>query len=142
MKSLFVILFSFSSIFYMQEKEKDQLGTLTVRVTNVPESKGNVHLSIYDSETDFLKKNFRNEVKPAKKGTMEFVIEDLPKKPYSVLAHHDENENGEVDTYFFGLPKEPYGFSNNARSAFGPPTFKSSQILLDKPKMTIIFKLQ
>lgn len=142
MKSLVVILFSLFSISFPQEKEKDQLGTLTVRVTNVSEDKGKVRLTIYNSETSFLKKNFRDVVKPATKGTMVFVVRDLPRKAYAVMVHHDQNENDEVDTYFFGLPKEPYGFSNDARSAFGPPAFESAKILLDKAEMTINFQLQ
>ena len=31
-----------------------------------------------------------------------------------------------MDNNFFWVPKEQYGFSNNARALFGPPTFEAA----------------
>ena len=38
---------------------------------------------------------------------------DIPPGTYAVKLHIDENENGELDTNFLGIPKEQYGISNN-----------------------------
>ena len=40
---------------------------------------------------------------------------------------HDENGNGELDANFVGIPKEPWGFSNNAKGKFGPPKWEDVQ---------------
>ena len=39
---------------------------------------------------------------------------DIPPGTYAIKLHIDENENGELDTNFLGIPKEQYGISNNA----------------------------
>jgi len=35
-----------------------------------------------------------------------------------------------MDNNFFGVPKEQYGFSNNARALFGPPDFENAAFVL------------
>lgn len=42
---------------------------------------------------------------------------------YAVKLFHDRNGDGELATNMFGIPSEPYGFSNNAPAQFGPPAF-------------------
>ena len=39
---------------------------------------------------------------------------DIPAGTYAIKLHIDENENGELDTNFLGIPKEQYGTSNNS----------------------------
>ena len=39
---------------------------------------------------------------------------DISPGTYAVKLHIDENENGELDTNFLGIPKEQDGISNNA----------------------------
>ena len=42
------------------------------------------------------------------------TIDDLKESNYAVAIYHDQNSNNEFDT-FFAIPKEKYGFSNNAK---------------------------
>jgi len=42
---------------------------------------------------------------------------------YAASVFHDENENGELDRNFMGMPKEGVGASNDAAGSFGPPKF-------------------
>ena len=39
---------------------------------------------------------------------------------------HDTDGNGRLSTWPVGLPKEAYGFSNDARGRFGPPSFDAA----------------
>ncbi len=39
---------------------------------------------------------------------------------------HDENMNGKLDTNLLGIPKEGYGFSNDAKASLGAPTFSAA----------------
>jgi uncharacterized protein (DUF2141 family) len=43
---------------------------------------------------------------------------------------HDVNLNNKMDNSFLGLPKEQYGFSNNARALVGPPSFGEAAFVL------------
>lgn len=119
-----------------------QTARLTVTITNIPSDKGSVRLNIFASKDDFPYKSYRFVVKPAKAGALEFVLENLPMQEYAIMAHHDENDNEDLDSNFFSLPTEYYGFSNDARSVFGPPSFKSSKFMLDRQHMRISFKVQ
>lgn len=42
---------------------------------------------------------------------------------YAIALLHDEDEDGDMDRDFIGLPQEGYGFSGGARPGFGPPSF-------------------
>jgi uncharacterized protein (DUF2141 family) len=46
-----------------------------------------------------------------------------PLKPgtYAIKAFHDLNGDGKMNTNPFGIPTEPYAFSNDASGVMGPP---------------------
>ena len=109
-------------------------GTVTVEVRNI-ETKGEMHLAIYDDADVF--ENDNGEKGGAAKGIVEGVIEEvgtgtatysfeLPNGTYAIGIFVDTNYNNQMDRNFFGVPKEQYGFSNDAKGSFGPPSFKDA----------------
>lgn len=48
------------------------------------------------------------------------AVFDLPAGAYGVKAFHDVNGNGKMDVNPFGMPTEPFAFSNNAVGNMGP----------------------
>lgn len=56
---------------------------------------------------------------------------DIPPGAYALAVIHDENMNGELDTNFIGVPMEGYGFSNDVRAMFGPPSFSAASFEYD-----------
>ncbi len=58
----------------------------------------------------------------------------LPKGKYVFVSFHDENENGELDTNFLGLPKEPYAFSNDLTI----PRYKAAEVMIDSSRTVIL----
>jgi len=52
---------------------------------------------------------------------------ELPFGDYAIKTFHNENSNSDLDTNMFGMPTEDYGFSNNARGIFGPPSWKDAK---------------
>ena len=53
------------------------------------------------------------------------VFNDVAPGEYAVSLLHDENGNGKVDKSLF-VPKEGFGFSNDAAVRFGPPRFSAA----------------
>ena len=59
---------------------------------------------------------------------------NIPPGTYAIKLHIDENENGELDTNFLGIPKEQYEISNNTlflnfdAASFVIDTYKKVQI--------------
>ena len=103
-------------------------GVLTVEVSNIKEMKGNVNVGLFTNENDFLKKSAFGKIVKADKGKVIVTFEDLPVGNYAVSVIHDENENGELDSNFMGIPKEGFGFGNDATGMFGPPSFDKTLV--------------
>ncbi len=59
----------------------------------------------------------------------ELKFDNLPSGTYALALIHDENGNGKLDT-MMGIPKEGFGFSKNPVIRFGPPSFRSAQVVI------------
>ncbi|WP_440614519.1 DUF2141 domain-containing protein [Candidatus Pelagibacter sp. HIMB1748] len=108
--------------------------TVIVKVSNI-EKKGEMHLAIYDDAEVF--ENDDGEKGGAAEGIIQGVIEDvetgsvtytfeLPDGTYAIGIFVDKNYNNKMDRNLFGVPKEQFGFSNNAKGKFGPPSFEDA----------------
>jgi uncharacterized protein (DUF2141 family) len=60
----------------------------------------------------------------SKTGEINYTIKNVKPGTYTIAAFHDKNKDDKLNTNMFGLPTELYGFSNNARGTFGPPSLK------------------
>ena len=60
------------------------------------------------------------------KESHEFVI-NLPEGTYAIALFVDANENLKIDKNFLGIPKEQYGFSNNAMGTLSGPSFEQAK---------------
>lgn len=56
---------------------------------------------------------------------------DLKAGDYAVKVYYDEDKDSELDTNILGIPDEAYGFSRNARAAFGPPAWDDAKFEFD-----------
>nr|WP_262913879.1 DUF2141 domain-containing protein [Aequorivita vitellina] len=106
--------------------------TLTINITDIENVEGTLEVAIFNTNERFLEegqalKTISVKVK-AKSQTVVFT--DLPKGNYAVSMYHDENSDGKCNRNFMGIPKEPYGFSNNFRPKFSAPTFQDCQFYL------------
>jgi len=59
------------------------------------------------------------------KESHEFVI-DLPEGMYAIALFIDVNKNLKIDKNFLGIPKEQFGFSNNAMGRLSAPSFEQA----------------
>ena len=55
------------------------------------------------------------------------LIVDIPDGTYALVLFIDTNKNGKFDKNFIGIPKEQYGFSNNAMGKLSAPTFEQAK---------------
>ena len=56
---------------------------------------------------------------------------------YTAAIFHDVNNNGKLDKNLLGVPTEPYGFSNNARSKWGPPKYDTAKFQLNQDQLLL-----
>jgi len=55
----------------------------------------------------------------------------VPAGDYAVKSFHDVNGDGRMNTNPFGMPTEPYAFSNNARGNMGPATWEQAHFTVE-----------
>ncbi|NOS91716.1 MAG: DUF2141 domain-containing protein, partial [Cyclobacteriaceae bacterium] len=68
----------------------------------------------------------------------EVVIDNLPAGTYGISVMHDANSNEKMDSNFIGMPKEGFGFSNNAKGSFGPPSYEKTKLDFNTSKQISI----
>lgn len=130
--------FSFLSYFFLLSTYNT--GTIQLEVQNIKPSKGNIKVAIFGSEDDFLvddKAIQGHSVATTNSDKLTIRLEDLPFGTYSIAIYQDLNNNNKLDTNLFGIPKEPYGFSNNARSKWGPPKYEIAKFELNQKVLNI-----
>jgi uncharacterized protein (DUF2141 family) len=69
------------------------------------------------------------------------VFRNIPPGRYAIILFHDENGNGRFDKNFWGVPIEPYGFSNDAQGSLGPPSFDGAAVQLAGTDRTVTVSL-
>lgn len=94
--------------------------TLTIEIHELRSSNGQILLQVYDETQNSV----RGETGIIENNKSLIVINDLKKAKYAFRYFHDENDNNELETNWMGIPTEGFGFSNNAKGTFGPPSFK------------------
>jgi uncharacterized protein (DUF2141 family) len=68
-------------------------------------------------------------------------FEDIPPGTYALAVVHDENMNGKLDTNLLGIPKEGYGFSNDAKALLGAPSFSAASFPYDGQNLELTISL-
>ena len=107
--------------------------TLTIVVTNVSASDGNLMIQVMSGEEEFKgeQASIASVMQRAQQGEMSFTTTSLPPGEYAIRVMHDSNGNGDLDSNFVGMPKEPWAMSNNAKGNFGPPAWKDVKFTLE-----------
>jgi uncharacterized protein (DUF2141 family) len=59
---------------------------------------------------------------------------------YAIVAFHDENQDGEFNQNWFGMPMEGFGFSDNP-GTLRKPVFQDAKFNVDRPLMEVSIKL-
>jgi len=118
MKKVFLTIFL---IIFIILQSKSQI-KLTVEISNLDNNLGVVFFELRDGKDKFVK---GISAKISDKKCI-ITIDSLKVGEYSFKYFHDENLNEEIDKYWIGIPYEGFGFSNNAKVIFGPPSFEDT----------------
>lgn len=137
-KILFAIILLAAGTVNAQENPKEKSVNITVDIEGRLPAEGKLRLQIFDSESNWLKKEVKVlYIDLTKENSRTFKVEALPAGTYAMSVIHDKNDNGELDMGMMG-PTERYGFSNNARGSFGPASFIDAAMIIDSDTKTTI----
>jgi uncharacterized protein (DUF2141 family) len=116
------------------QAEETTTTTLRVELTGLGNAEGSVYIAVYDSGETWLGEETVLDrevvIADAREGELVSAELQLPPGDYALSIFYDSNDNGELDTNFIGMPKEPIALSNNARARFGPPKYKDAVFTL------------
>lgn len=116
-----------------------------VKILDIRNSTGSVACALFESPAgfpiEFLRSATNVMVIKVRKSQARCDFEDIPPGTYALAVIHDENMNGELDTNVLGIPKEGYGFSNDARALFGAPSFSEASFTYDGQTLDLTISL-
>lgn len=136
---LIVIMMVLSVLPKLEAQEISSVNTsdvssFTLTLTGVKEAEGEIRIAVFNSKASYTKETVFAEIIPVQSTEVNWSIPDLPYGEYAIAVYHDKNTNGELDTNLLGIPKELYGFSNNARGRFGPASWNDAMFTVNAKK--------
>lgn len=122
-------------------------GQVKVEIKGLRSTQGSLALALYPER---MAKSFPKGkegvrtfyLKPISEASAVAVFTGLEPGHYALSAMHDENSDGEMSFSFLGIPKEGFGFSNNPRIFFGPPSFEKAKFKVGEEPVQIVLDMK
>lgn len=136
-------LFLLATFFFNGFEQKSS--NLTITVTNVKNESGVIRVLLFKGDAGFpsnVDKAFKNASVSIKgnKATITFI--EIPEGSYALSVFHDSLNTGKLRTNALGIPRDSYGFSNNASGTFGPPSYKDASFNVTAGQNEVLIKLK
>lgn len=113
-------------------------------ITNLKKTEGNLSIEFYRSVENYTKGTnaFKKIYVPVENlDKFETTFKNVDETYYAVKVYLDVNKNKQLDKSFFGIRKEPYGFSGDEKPFLREPTFEEAKILMTKDNNQITIQL-
>ena len=117
--------------------------TLEITFTRLAKPSGQIMLALFDSQAayDSGAAPVRAIAIPVTGDTATATIPDVLPGRYGFKILHDVNGDGTMNTNPFGMPIEPFAFSNNAVGNMGPAKWEAAAFEIAGPTVqTITFR--
>lgn len=116
-----------------------------VKILDIKNSTGGVACALFESSEGFPNEYMRFAtnimVIKVRDRQARCDFEDIPPGTYALAVVHDENMNGKLDVNWMGIPKEGYGFSNDAKALLGAPSFSAASFPYDGKNLELTIDL-
>jgi uncharacterized protein (DUF2141 family) len=116
-----------------------------VKILNIRNSTGTVACALFESPEGFPLEYLRYATNimvikiRATQACCDFL--DIPPGTYALAVSHDENMNGKLDNNWLGIPREGYGFSNDAKAWLSAPSFSAASFQYDGQNLELTISL-
>ena len=108
--------------------------SFTLRVAEIEPPYGVLRIALYNDRDQWLRQPgaVRARLHIVDAATEEIHFYGLPAGSYAIALFHDRNGDNKHNKFWGVVPKESYGFSNNAKGflGFGLPNFKDASFIL------------
>lgn len=140
MKNLFFLALSITVLSSFAQEKK----SLKITIGGLKDAKSTILIGVYrkqDGFPDSDKKPFKGyNIKPENKSAVA-TITDLEYGEYAIAIYQDKNSDSKLNTGMFGIPKEPYAFSNNFKPKFSGPKYDDCKFVYSSEKNELTITL-
>ena len=140
MVSFILLVLSAISIPPQHQESQQKLAVVQLSIIGLDNDIGDVKAGLFDSAESFdgkSKKKFAGAIIKIENKKAQYVFSNVPYGDYAIKFFHDEDGDDNVDTNFLGIPTEDYGFSNNAKGLFGPPSFEKAKFVVSSDTVKV-----
>ncbi len=134
-----------SLFFALETLGQSNQTSLQVSISGASSDAGSIRILVFSKSSGFpdqVKQAVRSISLPPKSGKASFKLTDLPAGTYAIGVIHDLDNNGKLSTNAVGYPTEKFGFSNNPKVYFGPPSFEKAAFVLGKTAVSLEISLR
>lgn len=102
--------------------------TLTISFQDIKATKGAILFVLVDSQAAYEDKArpFAQDQLAVSGGAVSRTVRGLAPGRYAIKAFHDLDGDGKMAINPFGMPTEPFAFSNGAEAMMGPPAWAAA----------------
>ncbi len=140
------LLFLLYTLMPQPPAEAVATGTMVLEISNLPADKsGTLYIGIYDNEANYPQegKSAHHRLHKVNKQERAIVqINNVAYGEYAIALFYDANGNGKIDTNLFGIPTEPYGFSNNVFHATRATSFQEAKFGFSKSEQVVSLQVK
>ena len=105
-------------------------GTITVQVDGFEKQEGQVSVALFDEAGYKGGAPVRGQNADISAESVTLKFEGLPAGEYGIKLYQDVDGNGQMNSNAFGIPSEPYAFSNNAQGTMGPAKWDAAKFIV------------
>ena len=134
-----------SLLFALETLGQSNQTSLQVSISGANSDVGSIRILVFSKPSGFpdqVKQAVRSISLNPKSGKASFKLTDLPSGTYAIGVIHDQDNNGKLSTNAVGYPTEKFGFSNNPKVYFGPPSFEKAAFVLGKTAVLLEIDLR
>jgi len=142
---MYYLYLVFSLLYTLETLGQSNPTNLQVSISGASSDVGSIRILVFSKPSGFpdqVKQAVRSISLPSKNGKASFKLTDLPTGTYAIGVIHDQDNNGKLSTNAVGYPTEKFGFSNNPKVYFGPPSFEKAAFVLGKTAVSLEISLR
>jgi uncharacterized protein (DUF2141 family) len=133
-------LLAFTLVYPQAAAAEPGKAQLTLTVTNIKDHTGALMIAVFDAAGYDADKQVAGAMIPVSGDTATGTVE-VPAGTYGIKLFHDVDGDGKMGMNPFGMPTEPYAFSNSAPAQFGPAKWDAAKFDVAAPSTAHTIKL-
>jgi len=137
-KSIIATMMVAANVFFAVHLYSQEINA-AIEINGVTVRGGNVYVAVYSNEQDYGANNSLASFTLDAAGTTVSQELILPAGEYLVSVFQDTNNNEKLDTGLFGIPKEPFGFTNYSRGI--PGNFQKLKVSVNASQTTMVVNI-